>query len=156
MPKPFFGLTLFATVLGAGYLPKAPGTFGAAIASICLLPFIGYSTATFSYALLSLAISLTIIGAIVAKKLEPEWGKDPKQYVMDEFVGILFSIITLPISIKTIIISFILFRIFDIWKPLGIRKFEKIPNGWGVMMDDVAAGLVANLCLHGILFFVKL
>ena len=103
--------------------------------------------------LLFLSGILTWIGAIVAKRLEPHWGEDPKQYVMDEFVGVWIAILGHTINWQYLLASFVLFRVFDIWKPLGIRRFERIGNGWGVMLDDVAAGIAANAVLWIIHYF---
>ena len=68
--------------------------------------------------------------------------------VIDEVVGVWISLFWLPLTWQHLLIGFCLFRLFDIWKPLGIRQLEKIPNGWGVMLDDVAAGIYANICLQ--------
>jgi phosphatidylglycerophosphatase A len=72
---------------------------------------------------------------------------------MDEFVGVWIAILGHTINWQYLLASFVLFRIFDIWKPLGIRRFERIGNGWGVMLDDVAAGIAANFTLIGIQYF---
>lgn len=145
----------FASVGGAGYLPLAPGTWGAAVGALALLPL--QSMAAFPLLILLILSSfiLTWLGAIVAQKLEPEWGEDPKQYVMDEFVGVWVAMIGHSLSPINILLGFILFRIFDIAKPLGIRRFERVPKGWGVMLDDVAAGIYANIVLSFIqIFFI--
>ena len=80
-------------------------------------------------------------------------GKDPSKLVIEEIAGIFVSRLFLPITPMTIIASFILFRIFDIWKPLGIRKLEELKGGVGVMADDLLAGIYANLTLQLMLFF---
>jgi phosphatidylglycerophosphatase A len=146
---------MFATVGGAGLLPLAPGTWGAAVGALFMLPLIGSSNSVYLILIVLALILLTWVGALVAKKLEPQWGEDPKQYVMDEFVGVWVSILGHAFSWQNILMAFLLFRVFDIWKPLGIRRFEKIPNGWGVMLDDVAAGVAANLALFAFNFLFK-
>lgn len=151
--RPLTWHKIFATVGGAGLLPVAPGTWGATVGSICLLPLMG-ATGFGVHAFLAISsLLLTWLGAKVAHDLELEWGEDPKQYVMDEFVGVWVAMIGHAFTGKNIILSFILFRLFDIWKPLGIRRFERIPRGWGVMLDDVAAGIAANVILYVINIF---
>lgn len=136
-----------ATVGGAGLLPVAPGTWGAAVGVAVLLPFAGKNGLDILPALSVATILLTWIGAIVARKLADEWGDDPKQFVLDEFVGVWISLLGHALTGTNLIVAFVLFRTFDIWKPLGIRRLENAPNGWGVMLDDVGAGLLANILL---------
>lgn len=88
------------------------------------------------------------LGVIASKKLEPEWGHDPSRIVVDELVGVWVAMLGVPVSWLNLLLAFGLFRLFDIWKPLGIRKLERLPSGWGVMMDDVAAGVMAGVCMH--------
>lgn len=88
------------------------------------------------------------LGVIATQKLEPIWGHDPSRIVVDELVGVWVAMLGVPNNWQNLLLAFGLFRLFDIWKPLGIRKFEQMPGGWGVMMDDVAAGVAAGFCLH--------
>jgi phosphatidylglycerophosphatase A len=85
--------------------------------------------------------------------LEPEWGHDPQKIVIDEIIGFWIAMIAVPYTAWTLFAGFVLFRIFDIWKPLGIRKMEKFKGGWGVMLDDVLAGIYANIVLQVLIFF---
>jgi phosphatidylglycerophosphatase A len=147
---------IFATVGGAGLLPIAPGTWGAAVGTLCLLPFLHTNNIVIHTVIFASSVFLTWLGAKVAHDLEPEWGEDPKQYVMDEFVGAWLAILGHAFTPLNLLLSFLLFRIFDIWKPFGIRKLENIPNGWGVMLDDVAAGLAANAVLWVALHFMQI
>jgi phosphatidylglycerophosphatase A len=143
-----------ANVGGLGLLPLAPGTWGAAAGTLLLYPFVGCTGATMWPFLLPMTIVGTIGGAYIAHALEPTWGEDPKQFVFDELVGVWVAMLFVPVYATTLVASFVLFRVFDIWKPLGIRSFERYGRGWGVMLDDVAAGVAANVCLHiGLLLF---
>lgn len=144
---------IIATVGGAGLLPLAPGTWGAAVGALVLLPFLGKSGLEILPVLLVSTAALTWLGAAVARKLEPEWGDDPKQFVLDEFVGVWVSLLGHALTGANVLLAFVLFRIFDIWKPLGIRRLENFSGGWGVMLDDVGAGLFANILLWGWRFF---
>lgn len=83
-----------------------------------------------------------------------ESGKvDPREVVIDEVMGMVVTLAFLPLNPKTIGIGFLLFRIFDIIKPFPVRRSEKLPGGWGIVMDDVIAGIYANVGLRLILRF---
>ena len=82
--------------------------------------------------------------------------KDPGSVVIDEIAGMILTLIGLPFNIVTIVAGFLLFRMLDIWKPYPIRFFEKqLSGGMGVVMDDVAAGILSNLVLRVLLFVIK-
>lgn len=145
-----------ATGFGSGYAPIAPGTAGAAVGCLLLglyIYFIGIGNYWyFQLGFLIITIFTTIIGAIATREVEKEWGEDPSKVVIDEIIGVWISLLFLPLTWQNILLGFILFRIFDIAKPFGIRKLEAIKNGWGVMLDDVLAGIYANICLQFYLF----
>ena len=148
---------LIATTLGAGYFPVGPGTMGALVGAVIVWLFGIYNVFNFAfYELNALLIILIIIfgllGVWSTNQLESEWGKDPGKIVMDETVGVWITCLFVPMTISTLIAAFILFRIFDIWKPLGIKKFEALKGGVGVMMDDVVAGIYSNIVLQIIVF----
>ena len=139
-----------ANGFGSGLLPAAPGTWGAAVAILLIYPL---KYASISPSVLTLILSLLIviftgIGVKACDALEAEWGKDPKQVVIDEMVGVWIALLGFPLDTFNIIAAFILFRFFDIAKPLGIRQLENIKGGWGVMLDDVLAGVYANIVLQ--------
>jgi phosphatidylglycerophosphatase A len=140
---------------GAGWLPVAPGTWGATVAILPLFFFTKIGPSVFSTSLPIFTLVLTVliviftwIGVKAADFLHDEWGDDPKQIVIDEMIGVWIAILGLPLTVPNLIIGFILFRFFDIAKPLGIRQLEKIKGGWGVMLDDVLAGVYANIVLQ--------
>ncbi len=141
-----------ATGFGSGYTPIAPGTAGAALGCFLLgiyQYFIGQTaTNSFQISFLMVIVFTTIIGAVSTHQLEPEWGEDPSRVVIDEIIGVWIALLLVPLTWQNILIGFILFRLFDIYKPLGIRKLEAIPMGWGVMLDDVLAGIYANVVLQ--------
>ena len=82
--------------------------------------------------------------------------KDDQRIVIDEWMGFLASVAFLPWTPYTLAAAFILFRLFDVWKPLGIRSLGRIPGGWGVVLDDLAAGVLANVALRLMLLAVCL
>jgi len=94
-----------------------------------------------------------IIGIISGDHLEQIWGKDPGRIVIDEMVGMWVVLLGLDFSWTYILMGFFLFRFFDILKPLYINKLQNLPGGWGIMLDDVLAGLYTNVFLRVFLLF---
>ncbi len=137
---------LIATVLGLGYLPLAPGTAGSLVAALAFLFLPAYlPSIVFSLALLALFFIAVWSAEVVAKT---ENRHDPSQVVIDEVVGMAVSVAFLPWTFSSIATGFVLFRIFDITKPFPARRSERLPGGWGIVMDDVVAGVYANLVLR--------
>ena len=128
--------TCIAVWFGAGYVPKGPGTAGAAAAVLCAIPFPQYIT--------WLAVG-SILPAIWAADVhaKSKGAKDPQEVVVDEVVGTWISLAgaTHLHTIWPWLLAFGLFRLFDIWKPFPVRQFEKLPGGIGIVMDDVMAGV---------------
>ena len=91
---------------------------------------------------------ITALGIWSGNKVEPIWGKDHGRVVIDEVAGMCISLLFIPVTIYYVVAALILFRFFDIVKPLYIRKMEALPGGLGVMMDDVLAGVYANIVLQ--------
>jgi len=145
-------IRVIATALGAGYSPVAPGTCGAIVA--CLLYWFGGDFNTMSLGLI--IVIAFVLGLITSTKLEAEYiahvgsekGHDPQFIVIDEFVGMMIALVALPKSILITILSFVLFRFFDIVKPFPIKQSQKLPSGWGIMMDDILAGLCSNIIVQ--------
>ncbi len=153
-------IKVFATGFGSGYAPIASGTVGSFVGILLFGSLFIFWTNnlsglfSFQLLLLFLIVLFFVPGVWASKKLEKKWGKDPSQIVIDEIVGQWVALLFIPFSISNLILSFFLFRVFDIWKPLGIRKLENLPHGWGIMSDDVLAGIYANLVLQLLLIFV--
>ncbi len=143
------------TVLGLGMAPFAPGTFGA-LGAVLFLYLFNFTNTPLPLGILLVLIGvLTLIGVWSTDKLYSEWGDDPSRVVIDEFIGILVSVVMLPLTSLNIWLAFVLFRFFDILKPLGIRYVDKnLKGGWGVMLDDVLAGVYTCICLHLINHFI--
>ena len=95
------------------------------------------------------------VGVYTADKAAPEWGKDPGQVVVDEGVGFLFTVALLPTDIWTVIVAFFVFRVLDIIKPTPARQLEALPGGWGIVVDDVVAGIYGNLLIRLLFFLVE-
>jgi phosphatidylglycerophosphatase A len=140
-----------ATAFGLGFFPKAPGTV-AAIAS-CLVFALLHQISTGAWVIYTLLMLIFIAGIMSSSHVEKEWGKDNNKVVIDEVLGMGIALLFIPYKIQYFLAGFILFRIFDIWKPFYIRKLEKINGGLGVMLDDVLAGIYSNIVLQGIIYF---
>lgn len=151
---------MIATAFGAGYLPIAPGTWGAIVGIIIWLPFyIWLPGPTCLAATIVLTAVLAVAGTWASTESEKYWGKDPVIACIDETVGQLLSLIPLFGGPERapwwlILVSLALFRIFDIFKPLGIRKTEELPGGLGMMADDLLAGVYSCVILAAILYCI--
>ncbi len=144
-------VNMIASLFGTGFLPKAPGTWGTvyALALYLVLPsalFAGPARWWFTGALLLFCLFSVWISSLAEKRL----GHDAPQIVIDELCGFFVSVLWLPKGILLGLWAFILFRAFDIAKPLVVGWAQKLPKGWGVVADDLAAGLIANLILQGL------
>ena len=141
---------LLATGLYSGYFPVAPGTVGSALALIPLLVFPSFK----GFFLLIISLFLFFVGVWAATEVEKTEGRDASLINIDEIVGMWLSVIFLPDGLKWwwLIIAFFVFRIFDIIKPPPVNISQKIPRGWGVMIDDVLAGIYTNLFLRILLY----
>lgn len=143
---------IIASGFGSGFFPFAPGTAGAALATIIWLVisfFVSYYTLLFITA--ALIVIFTVLGVWSTNVLEPEWGEDPSKVVVDEMVGVWIPLLAVDADHWYLaLVAFALFRLLDIFKPLGIRKMEDFKGGVGVMMDDILAGIYSLLVLLGL------
>ncbi len=138
--------TFLASGFGVGFIPFAPGTFGSllGVGIVGLLALTGISQAWYA----ALCVAVFLFGVPCRRRAaEAAGAKDPGWVVLDEIAAILFVFITLPFNLVTAILGFVVFRVFDISKPYPIRLLEKLPHGWGIMSDDVAAGFYTGLIL---------
>jgi phosphatidylglycerophosphatase A len=152
--KKNFSYKIISTVVGLGLIPLAPGTFGA-LGGLLSGWLVMHFSAVPNLVLGGLIIVFTFLGVYSSDKLIPEWGNDPSRIVIDEVVGMWVALLFVPNSCWLLIASFALFRFFDIVKPLFIRKLENIYGGWGIMLDDVVAGIYANVIVHLLIFLIK-
>ena len=142
------------TFFGVGYTPIAPGTAGALVGGILFyllsLALINYGLDyyTIQIILILIIIAVILISVRSIGKLENTWEHDAQQIVIDEVVGVWIAMLFIPINWFYFLIAFILFRIFDIAKPLFIRKIDRLKSSWSIMLDDVVAGIYANLVLQ--------
>ncbi|MDI6402677.1 phosphatidylglycerophosphatase A [Balneolaceae bacterium ANBcel3] len=148
--------SLWGSVFYIGYLPGAPGTWG----SFAALPLI-YLASVFIHPLfgpLLLVLLFSAITLITAPVMEKSFEKDPSECISDEFAGQSVVFMFIPIydsweyNVLIFLAGFLLFRFFDILKPLGIGAIQNIEKGWGVLLDDIIAGVYAQLCLLFVIF----
>ena len=142
--------TLVATFFGAGRLHPGPGTWGSLatvilwwlLARIVAPPWQAWTAA-------GLALFVALIGIPAATRVARASGlKDPQFVVIDEVAGQLIALIAVPVAWKSLLLGFILFRGFDIVKPPPVRQLERLPEGTGIVVDDVGAGLYALVVMQ--------
>ena len=136
----------FATACYLGLIPGAPGTYASLATSAvvyCLTDPLDPSLHLSAFCL------ITALGVLASNEVAKGRNlTDPQIIVIDEVAGQLVTFIFLPLNVINLILGTLFFRAFDIWKPYPIRKLEHLPNGVGIMADDVLAGIYANLLLQ--------
>jgi phosphatidylglycerophosphatase A len=138
------------TFFGAGFLRPGPGTYGS-IAAVLLWFAAAHAFHPAHLALwtLAAAIVVTLVGIPAATIVARESGReDPGHVVIDEVAGQLFALVAIPAYWPQALLALLLFRLFDITKPPPIRQLERLPDGTGIMLDDIAAGLIACALGH--------
>ncbi len=143
---------LLATWFGSGLLPKAPGTWG----SLAALPFAwGIATVWGSWGLLAGAVAVFALGVWASDRVARRLGReDPGLVVVDEVAGQWLTLLAVPPDVLLYGVGFVLFRLFDIWKPWPVSWAERtFPGGWGIMIDDVVAGLYGLAALAALVHF---
>jgi phosphatidylglycerophosphatase A len=140
------------TFLGAGMLRPGPGTWGSAAgALVWFAAGEGFRLSRPGLAWITLAGALVtiVLGVAAGTRVEMESGRqDPGQVVIDEVAGQWIALLYAPVTSANLLAAFLFFRLFDILKPWPARRLEKFPGGWGIMLDDVAAGVYALLVVQ--------
>jgi phosphatidylglycerophosphatase A len=134
--------------LGVGFAPVAPATVASFIVALLLIPAVGH-VSTLAWGVVVLALLPVAVWS--SGEAEKTLGTDAKPIVIDEVVGMLvggFGVAMGSRPLVSLALLFVLFRVFDIWKPLGIDRSQKLPGGWGVVVDDVLAGVLTNVVLR--------
>lgn len=146
---------LVATFFGAGRMKPGPGTWGSAAALLswnAVARFV--APAALPYAAGAYALAATVVGIPAATRVANANGKkDPSKVVIDEVAGQMVTLIGAPLTWKAQLAGFILFRAFDILKPPPVRQLERLPDGTGIVVDDLGAGVYALICLQLALHF---
>ena len=152
---------LIVTGLGAGYLPIAPGTWGSAAAAAVFL-LVAWGSGGLWHCVSGTMLIIVLLSSIACVKLgrftEQAFGrKDPSQCTIDEWAGQALTYVLLPLGLgwtgwlTAAAAGFVAFRVMDIVKPPPARQLEKLPHGWGVLLDDLAAGVYANIACQIVL-----
>lgn len=138
-----------ATVFGAGFFPAAPGTL-ASFLTVLLYHF--FLSRLGVPVLLLIVAAIFAVGVVAAGAYARSVGQsDPRPVVIDEVCGQLAALTALPSEWLPLGMAFLAFRLLDIFKPFPIGRLEALPGGWGIMADDMAAGILSALCVHGII-----
>ena len=142
-----------ATGLGVAYLtPFAKATLASAVtvAVFAMLhTMLHWGDSVISPWFVAVIAAIFFIGVYVSNRVSSDEDPDPSKVVIDEVAGQLAALLILAnVNFWSLLAAFVLFRLFDITKPLGIRRLEAIPNGWGIMLDDLAAGLLAAVVIN--------
>ena len=154
-PRAPLWATLIATFGGMGRLHPGPGTWASA-ATVLIWAAAAYLVPPVLQApiAIALAVLVTLIGIPAATRVaRASATKDPQFVVIDEVAGQLIALIAVPLTWKAFLAGFILFRAFDIMKPPPVRQLERLPEGTGIVLDDVAAGIFAFIAMHLLLHF---
>lgn len=139
---------MLSTGLGSGYCPFAPGTAGTLAGIPVYLVF-----STFPWPVLLLSVTaLSFLAVYVSGEAERMFGeRDPSAVVIDEIAGLQVALFLVPPSLFSVAAGFVLFRFFDVVKPFPVRACERLPGGWGIVADDLAAGLYSVLILQALI-----
>jgi phosphatidylglycerophosphatase A len=146
---------LVATFGGIGRLKPGPGTW-ASVATVILWALASWRIPleTRTWATITAAIAVTLVGIPAATRAVRASGlKDPQFVVIDEVAGQLVALVAVPFGWKSFLTGLILFRVFDILKPPPVRQLERLPEGIGIVVDDLGAGLYALTVMHLLLHF---
>ena len=151
---------IIASGLGTGFSPFAPGTVGSILGIILLyainfiLNNLGCKIVYITYVNLFVIILMLLIGIYSIKVVHKIWKHDASKIVIDEIVGVWIAVFAMPLKWQYYLYALILFRFFDIVKPLFIRQLDKMQGSWSVMLDDVLAGIYSLIVLQ-VLFYFK-
>ncbi len=139
-----------ATVGPCGFAPVAPGTVGS-LAGVLL--FLGVRSTGSLWIEVAVLLAVTGIGVAAATVTEAVYRRrDPGLVVIDEVAGLLVTLLAVPVGPTGIVVGFLAFRVFDVIKPFPARRAEALPRGWGVMADDLVAGVYAQALLRFVLW----
>jgi phosphatidylglycerophosphatase A len=140
------GATFVATGGYSGYAGVVPGTVGSLVGLALYLP----TTASPISVRIAAAVALFFLGVFASNRVAAIWRiKDPHAVVIDEIVGMWIALIFVRYDVVYFVAAFLLFRLFDVIKPFPARQAELLQGGWGIMLDDVFAGIYAGAAVYG-------
>lgn len=143
-------ITLLATWFGCGYSPRAPGTVG----TLGALPLAYGLSSCPPLPYIAIVLTFAVVAIGVAHLFEAGGEHDPSEFVLDEVVGFLITMIWIPFHVTAVLAGFVLFRLFDVWKPFPISWIDqRVKGGVGTVADDLVAGIFANIGLQVLLHY---
>jgi phosphatidylglycerophosphatase A len=143
-------IKVLATGFGAGLSPVMPGTAGTLVGVLLCLAFLPLHW-IFRFIFVAALVGVAVY---VSGRAEEIYGKkDDQRIVIDEIAGFLLAMLPVAINFLNLALAFVLFRVFDIWKPYPLRKFQELPGGWGVVVDDIGAGIYAAAAMLLLVLF---
>jgi phosphatidylglycerophosphatase A len=147
----FFAAKLLSTCFGIGYFPAAPGTFTSVVAVLCYFFIPVLHNPLLLFCLVAL---LSGVGIWAGGVMEESYGNDPSIVTIDELAGQWLALVALPEGVAPVLLALLFFRFFDIAKPGPVDALQRLPGGWGIMLDDLLAGLFANLSVRALLLLL--
>lgn len=139
-------MKLIATVFSLGFVPYVPGTAGSLVGLLLAGMLSGNPTCQIAGVLTVSALGFWSAGP-AARAMG---AKDPRAVIIDEVAGMMLALAALPATWRVYLAGFLLFRFLDIVKPLGLRRVERLPGSWGIMLDDLLAGLLVQVLLRSL------
>ena len=136
------------SVFFIGYFPVASGTLASAVIAAIYFFLLPELSPIGNLLFFFIIILVSLIYIPIIKSAEKDLGYDSRKIVIDEFIGYCIAILFLPHSLMVAIYAFVLFRVFDIAKPPPVYQIQKLPHGWGVIADDILAGIYTNIILQ--------
>jgi len=143
-------ITVLATWFGCGFSPKAPGTVG----TLGAIPLVYFFATLEPLHYMAVTLGFSACAMIVAQFFEAGGEHDPQEFVMDEVAGFMVTMTWVPFTWMGVLAGFLLFRLFDVWKPFPISYIDrKVKGGVGTVADDLVAGIFANVGLQFLLHY---
>ena len=135
---------VIATAFYVGYAPVVPATFRAALGAVVFWLLMPRSIATQSL----VTVAVIFLAIVTSGKAEEKYGTDGRRIVIDEVAGMFVSLCFLPRSLPVFLAAFVVFRVLDVLKPFPANRLQGLPGGWGVVADDVFAGIYTNVLMR--------
>ncbi len=148
-----FFRNLFVSFGFMGYFPVLSGTITSIITALLYFYLIPPLNALGNLILIMIVLVVSLIFVPIIKSAEKDMGHDSRKITIDEVIGFFFAVMFLPHNFMIFIYALVLFRVFDIVKPTPINQLQKLPHGWGVLADDIAAGICSNIIIQLLLIF---
>jgi phosphatidylglycerophosphatase A len=140
---------ILASVLYVGHVRFIPATFGAGVGALVYWLLMPESVGVE----LGITVLLFFLAVLSSGVAEERYGHDGRQIVIDEVVGMFVSLLFLPRTSVVFVAAFVAFRVFDVLKPFPAGRLQRLPGGWGVVADDIFAGIYANILIRVLLLF---